>query len=229
MMLHPELDRNEGDAQIQHEEVEEKRERRVDETSPLIFSSSRHANYKAQEQDTQQIQSIDSSLSASSDLAVESKMEDTEDVTVDSKVERVDVSLSFLHYTFLRQVILWSSVMAIPITVLSMSVLHQFEKDLITQILIICFWFIPILIIIVSLILTKSNITNVDLMWYMYAMYTLSFYGIFVWILVHLLYVHGQIDILREYLKKREFWCEIISEVFLCNVVISDALYSLLY
>ena len=119
--------------------------------------------------------------------------------------------------------------MAIPTTMLSMSVIHQFEKDLNTQILIVLFWFIPVAFITISLFITRRNITNVGWMWYMYALYTLSFYGLFIWILVHLLFLHGKIGILKEYLRTRMFWCEIISEVFLCNVVISDALYAMLF
>ena len=137
--------------------------------------------------------------------------------------------LTKLRVSILRNLIFWSSVVAIPITFLSMSVVFQFQNDAMTKILILAFWSIPILILSGGLFFTRLNVKNMSVLWYYYCLYTISFFGLFISLVIHVLVSHEKIDMLTEYIKKSSFWCEMISEVFLCNVVISDLIYSSLF
>ena len=129
-----------------------------------------------------------------------------------------------LRMSILQQVILFSSMLTFPVTFISMAIVQQYQKDFYVTILILTFWLLPPFILYLGLYFAKRFHRSIILL-YVYYMYNVSYAGLLSSIVFYSLTLEKVLEALENLVQEPAFWAGSFSQIFLCNVVISDMLY----
>merc|ERR1712150_134498 len=129
-----------------------------------------------------------------------------------------------LRMSILQQVILFSSMLTFPITFISMAIVQQYQKDYFVTLLILAFWFVPPLILYMGLYFAKKYQRHTILL-FVYYMYNVFYAGLLSSIIFYSLTIEKVLEVLENLVQEPAFWAGSFSQIFLCNVVISDMLY----
>ena len=146
--------------------------------------------------------------------------------TLQVEVQRKDDigEVSNLRMSILQQVILFSSLLTFPITFISMAIVQQYQKDLYVTLLILAFWLIPPVILYLGLYFARKYHRHIILL-YIYYMYNVFYVGLLSSIVFYALTFEKVLEALERLMQEPGFWAGSFSQIFLCNVVISDMLY----
>ena len=137
--------------------------------------------------------------------------------------------INTVRITLLKGVCVAGGISAIPLTLLAVGILVQYEQNQSTVItLIVLFWSIPLVSLLIFLLL-HSITKKSGFLLSAYIVYTLSYFALLVWLICYCLSLYGQLSIISEQLKTFIFYCELISEIFLTNIALSDLLYISLF
>ena len=129
-----------------------------------------------------------------------------------------------LRMSILQQVILFSSLLTFPITFISMAIVQQYQKDYYVTLLILTFWFFPPFILYLGLYFAKKYHRHIILL-YVYYMYNVFYAGLLFSVIFYSLTIEKVLQALENIVQEPAFWAGSFSQIFLCNVVISDMLY----
>ena len=129
-----------------------------------------------------------------------------------------------LRMTILSTVIQFSSLLTFPITFISMAILQQYQKDVTVTILIVAFWTLPPLLLYLG-VLCARKYRRYTILLYVYYLYNFCYVGLLLSLVFYSMTLQRILEVLQKLLQAASFWTSSISQVFLCNVVISDMLY----
>ena len=129
-----------------------------------------------------------------------------------------------LRMSILQQVILFSSVLTFPVTFVTMAIVQQYQKDIYVTLLILTFWLLPPLVLYLGLYFAKKYHRHIILL-YVYYMYNVFYAGLLSSIVFYSLTIEKVLEALENLVQEPAFWAGSFSQIFLCNVVISDMLY----
>ncbi|TRY75294.1 hypothetical protein TCAL_01331 [Tigriopus californicus] len=135
-----------------------------------------------------------------------------------------DDDITSLRMTILQQVIQFASFLTFPITFISMAILQQYQKDTFVTMLIICFWTFPPFVLFLGLHYTRKYRRHKILI-YIYYTYNTCYFVILTALVFYSMTFETIIETLEGMMREPTFWISSTSQVFLCNVVISDMLY----
>ena len=105
-----------------------------------------------------------------------------------------------------------------------MAIVQQYQKDFYVTILILTFWLLPPLILYLGLYFAKKYHRHIILL-YVYYMYNVSYASLLASIVFYSLTLEKVLEALENLVQEPAFWAGSFSQIFLCNVVISDMLY----
>ena len=129
-----------------------------------------------------------------------------------------------LRMTILSTVIQFSSLLTFPITFISMAILQQYQKDVTVTVLIVAFWTLPPLLLYLG-VLCARKYRRYTILLYVYYLYNFCYVGLLLSLVFYSMTLQRILEVLQKLLQAASFWTSSISQVFLCNVVISDMLY----
>ena len=129
-----------------------------------------------------------------------------------------------LRMNILQQVVQFSSLLTFPITFVSMAILQQYQKDIVITALILLFWTTPPSILFLGLHYTRKY-KRYTILLYVYYMYNFCYFALLFSLVLYSLNMDRIVELIRGLLTEPNFWASSMSQVFLCNVVISDMLY----
>ena len=109
----------------------------------------------------------------------------------------------------------------VPITFISMSILQQYQKDILVIILIVAFRVFPPFILYVGLYLARKLRRYITMLYAYYA-YNTFYVGLLAAILFYSLSFESVLQLLRNLLTDSTLWATFQAQISLCNVVISD-------
>ena len=138
-------------------------------------------------------------------------------------------AINRIRITLLKGVCVAGAISALPLTLLAVGILVQFEENekmVIT--LIVLFWSAPFTLLITFLTLHATT-GNSKFLSAAYFVYTVTYFTSLVCLICYCLQLYGKLSIITKQLKTFIFWCELISEVFLTNIALSDLLYISLF
>ncbi|KAJ3445953.1 hypothetical protein M0812_08488 [Anaeramoeba flamelloides] len=120
----------------------------------------------------------------------------------------------------LRNIILSSSILTIPLTLLVGLIFSQIaNQDKSVQYLTIAYWLIPPIPLFIGHIYYKNRV------YFHYAIWLTLYLGILIALVISQLVHHQKMSIFWDTLKSFDFYCELVAEVGLANVLLSDSLY----
>lgn len=114
-----------------------------------------------------------------------------------------------------EMVIRFCPIMTPPLTAMPLMVIYQLFGDAFVAALILCFWFVPIL---AALHFSGSHSTRG------YYLYMGLYFGFLLALIIYLALQNGIGTVIVSALKQADLYIEIIAEVSLANVVVSDLL-----
>ncbi len=129
-----------------------------------------------------------------------------------------------LRMNILQQVVQFSSLLTFPITFISMAIIQQYQKNLIVTVLILLFWTFPPTVLFLGLHYTR-RFRRYTILLYVYYLYNFCYFAILFSLLLFSLNVNRIVELLQGLMQEPTFWASSLSQVFLCNIVISDMLY----
>ena len=132
--------------------------------------------------------------------------------------------VSNLRMSILQQVLLFSSLLTFPITFISMAIVQQYQKDFYVTLLILTFWLFPPFILYLGLYFARKYHRHIILL-YIYYMYNVFYVGLLSSVVFYSLTFEKVLEALENLIQEPGFWAGSFSQIFLCNVVISDMLY----
>lgn len=135
-----------------------------------------------------------------------------------------DVEGASLRMGILQQVIQFSSLLAFPITFISMAIVQQYMKDVLVTALIMAFWTVPPAVLMVGLHYTRK-FRRYAILLYVYYAYNCCYFLILLGLLLYAMTPERIVDVMGDLMQEPTFWAGSVAQVFLCNVVISDMLY----
>lgn len=135
-----------------------------------------------------------------------------------------DNETATLRANILQQVVQFSSLLTFPITFVSMAIVQQYQKNIVITILILLYWTFPPLVLFVGLHITRKYRRYIILL-YVYYLYNFVYFALLLAIVFYSLNVNRIVVLIEGLFAAPTFWASSISQVFLCNVVISDMLY----
>jgi len=129
------------------------------------------------------------------------------------------------HQETLKNIMVYSSFISPIITVPAFLIIQQLLGDTELQKLLICFWVIPPLVLILVVRWNTSAAKS-----YLSYLSWLAMYLLFLGLMVyHLSVKYASVEqVLRQELSQFDTYLEIVTEIFLSNVVLGDVLYLLL-
>jgi len=130
-----------------------------------------------------------------------------------------------LRMNILQQVIQFSSLLAFPITFISMAIVQQYQKDVVVTLLILAFWTVPPVVLTVGLHYTRKYRRYAILLW-VYYLYNFCYFFLLLCLVVYSATLERIVELIRDLMKDPFFFIGSVSQVFLGNVVISDMLYA---
>jgi hypothetical protein len=131
---------------------------------------------------------------------------------------------SRLQIMILHKVVIVSSLLCFPATFVSMSIIHQQQKDSVVTMLIILFWVLPPLTLYLGLYFSNQYKKN-SILLYVYYLYNLAYVGIIFSIMLYSFTADKCLQIVWNLVGSLTFWSAGMAQLCLCNVVISDMLY----
>jgi hypothetical protein len=131
---------------------------------------------------------------------------------------------SRLQIMILHKVVIVSSVLCFPATFVSMSIIHQQQKDIVVTMLIVLFWVLPPLTLYLGLYCSQKYQKN-SILLCVYYLYNLVYVGIIFVLMLYSFRADKCLQIVRNLLGSLTVWSGGIAQLCLCNVVISDMLY----
>ena len=133
-----------------------------------------------------------------------------------------------LRMTILQRVIQFSSILTFPITFISMAILQQYQKDLYVTLIIVTFWIVPPVLIYMGLHYSRKY-RRYTILLVVYYLYNCVYVGLLFSLVFYSMTLHRILEVLQKLLVEASFWTSSIAQVFLCNVVISDMLYMIVF
>eukprot|EP00095_Tigriopus_kingsejongensis_P007184 maker-scaffold3067_size10345-snap-gene-0.2 protein:Tk07184 transcript:maker-scaffold3067_size10345-snap-gene-0.2-mRNA-1 annotation:"predicted protein" len=145
-------------------------------------------------------------------------------ILIHPSLQTADDDVTALRMTILQQVIQFASFLTFPITFISMAIFQQYQKDICITLLIITFWAFPPFVLFLGLHYTRKYRRHKILI-YVYYTYNTCYFVILTSLVFYAMTFERVIETLGNMMQEPKFWISSISQVFLCNVVISDMLY----
>ena len=137
--------------------------------------------------------------------------------------------------TLLKGVSVIGGMSVVPLTLLAAGILVQFvhfqesESEVRTVItFIVLFWAVPFILLLFFLTLHSITEKNGFLL-AAYFVHTVTYFASLVSLIWYCLNLYHQLPIIAQQLKTFTFYCELISEIFLTNISLSDLLYIALF
>ena len=105
-----------------------------------------------------------------------------------------------LRMTILQQVITFASLLAFPVTFISMSILHQYQKDAAVTLLIVAFWALPPLVLMLGLHYTRK-FRRYAILLYVYYLYNACYFALLLALLLYSLTLERVPDFLLDMMQ----------------------------